>query len=320
VHTLQEVIESIPEPPALRRVEGDVLDGRQHVPCAVQEGAGWTQLLRDEAIDDDSIPEERNGCPIPERSSVPESQCDVEPGRLQENAGKLAEQVPGVHISPGAFALVAMAATFGAATRAPFASIVFLFELTRDYNAILPLMLATVVADLVAGALMRDSIMTEKLTRRGLRVPSDYHADALLTTSVGAVMTPKVEVVPVNAPIADVAARFRADGHGAYPVVDGDGRCVGIVARGDLLREGDWTDESPVGDVAARDVVSVSSTDAVSEALERMLEEQIEHLPVIDSGQLVGMCTRTDVMRARRSQWSQEQAEPGWRPRRRRPQ
>ena len=234
--------------------------------------------------------------------------------------GKLAEQVPGVHISPGAFALVAMAATFGAATRAPFASIVFLFELTRDYNAILPLMLATVVADLVAGALMRDSIMTEKLTRRGLRVPSDYHADALLTTSVEAVMTSKVDVVPVNAPIADVAARFRADGHGAYPVVDGDGRCVGIVARGDLLREGDWTDESPVGDVAARDVVSVSSTDAVSEALERMLEEQIEHLPVIDSGQLVGMCTRTDVMRARRSQWSQEQAEPGWRPRRRRPQ
>src|SRR5437763_4804623 len=86
---------------------------------------------------------------------------------------KLVEQVPGIHISPGAFALVAMAATFGAATRAPFASIVFLFELTRDYNAILPLMLATVVADLVAGALMRDSIMTEHPTRPGLRLPSD---------------------------------------------------------------------------------------------------------------------------------------------------
>ena len=231
---------------------------------------------------------------------------------------KLVEQVPGIHISPGAFALVAMAATFGAATRAPFASIVFLFELTRDYNAILPLMLATVVADLVAGALMRDSIMTEKLTRRGLRVPSDYTADALLTTSVGAVMTRDVDVVPLDATVADVAARFRADGHGAYPVVDGDDRCVGIVARGDLLREGDWTDASPVSEVAARDVVSVSSTDAVSDALQKMLEEQIEHLPVIDGDKLVGICTRTDVMRVRRTLWAHERLEPGWRPRFRR--
>ena len=62
----------------------------------------------------------------------------------------LARAFPGLGISPGAFALVAMAATFGAAARAPFAAIVFLFELTRDYNAILPLMLATVLADLLA--------------------------------------------------------------------------------------------------------------------------------------------------------------------------
>jgi hypothetical protein len=98
-------------------------------------------------------------------------------------AGHLAQSLPGVHGSPGAFALVAMAATFGAATRATFTAIVFLFELTRDYNSILPLMLATVLAVLVASFLSRDSIMTEKLTRRGLRVPSDY-LRRLRTTSV----------------------------------------------------------------------------------------------------------------------------------------
>src|ERR1700730_9727896 len=103
--------------------------------------------------------------------------------------GRLVEHVPGVPLSPGGFALVAMAATFGAATGAPFASIVFLFELTRDYNAILPLMLSTVMAVMVTSTVMRDSIMTEKLTRRGLRVPSDYHDDILRTTSVGEVMT-----------------------------------------------------------------------------------------------------------------------------------
>src|SRR5207253_7640157 len=87
--------------------------------------------------------------------------------------GHAAAHIPGANVSPSTFALVAMAATFGASTRATFASIVFIFELTRDYNAILPLMLATVLASLIAATLMRDSIMTEKLTRRGLRVPSD---------------------------------------------------------------------------------------------------------------------------------------------------
>ncbi|HSS08878.1 MAG TPA: chloride channel protein [Acidimicrobiales bacterium] len=232
--------------------------------------------------------------------------------------GGLASHVPGVHLSPGALALVAMAATFGAATRATFASIVFLFELTRDYNAILPLMLATVIATLVAHTMMRDSIMTEKLTRRGLRVPADYHADIMRTTLVAEVMTTDVETVHVSTSLGQVAKRFQANGHGAYPVVDDDGRCVGIIARGDLLRDGSWTEDSPVGDAASRDVVSVTSIDPVIDALEKMLEEQIEHLPVIDGPRLVGICTRTDILRARRTQWGHEQVEPGWRPRPRR--
>jgi H+/Cl- antiporter ClcA len=228
--------------------------------------------------------------------------------------GRLAAGVPGVHASPGAFALVAMAATFGAATRAPFASIVFLFELTRDYQSILPLMLATVIAHLVATTLGRDSIMTEKLSRRGLRVPSEYHADLLRTTSVREVMTTDVETAHADTTVGELAKRFQAGGHGAYPIVDGEGRCVGVIARGDLLRNA-WPDDTPVGSVSTDDVISVTSSDPVVDALERMLEEQIEHLPVIDGWRLVGICTRTDVMRARRPQFAGERAEPGWRPR-----
>ena len=58
--------------------------------------------------------------------------------------------------------------------------------------------------------------------------------------------------------------------------------------------------------------MSVASTDTVSDALERMLEEDVEHLPVIDDGRLVGICTRTDIMRARRTQLAHEHTEPGW--------
>ena len=78
---------------------------------------------------------------------------------------------------PGAFALVAMAATFGAATRAPFAAIVFVFELTRDYNAILPLMVRHGARrDRSPARCCQHSLMTEKLARRGItraqRVPA----------------------------------------------------------------------------------------------------------------------------------------------------
>ncbi len=86
--------------------------------------------------------------------------------------------VPSAHLSPGAFALVAMGAVFGAASRATFTFIIFAFEITRDYNSVLPLMLVSVIADGIAMLLMpHASIMTEKLRRRGLRIHHDYEAD-----------------------------------------------------------------------------------------------------------------------------------------------
>src|SRR5437899_7551459 len=83
----------------------------------------------------------------------------------------------GANLSAGAFALVAMGAVFGAASRATFAFIIFAFEITRDYNSVLPLMLVCVIADGVAMLLMpKASIMTEKLARRGLHIHQDYEA------------------------------------------------------------------------------------------------------------------------------------------------
>jgi H+/Cl- antiporter ClcA len=222
---------------------------------------------------------------------------------------------PHLRAGPGAFALVAMAATFGAATRATFTSIVFVFELTRDYQVILPLMLATVVADLLAGALLHDSIMTEKLTRRGLKVHMDYEVDVLRTLRVRDLMTRDVETLPATATVAEAREALANGNHNAYPIVDGDGRCVGIVARGDLLRIGNVDGESLLAH-ASREVVSVAPDDPAFSALEHIVEEGIEHIPVLDGGRLVGVCTRTDILRARQRQLELERFQPGWRPHR----
>jgi H+/Cl- antiporter ClcA len=80
----------------------------------------------------------------------------------------------GIDVSSTAIVLVAMAATFGGATRASFTAIVFAFELTRDYDAILPLIVAVVIAHLVGEFLLDHGLMTEKLHRRGLEVPRAY--------------------------------------------------------------------------------------------------------------------------------------------------
>jgi H+/Cl- antiporter ClcA len=225
---------------------------------------------------------------------------------------------PSAHINAGAFALVAMAATFGAATRATFTSIVFLFELTRDYEIILPLMLATVIADLVAGSLLRESLMTEKLARRGLRVSRDYHADPLRTTLVREIMTRDPETLPVDATVGDARQLLSAGRHGAFPLVDESGGCRGMVSRSDLLLD-DTGDDEPVTSIASEDVVAVSPDDTALMALKLILEEEVDHLPVLEDDRVIGICTRTDIVRSRTRQFEHERAQRGWRPRFRSP-
>jgi CBS-domain-containing membrane protein len=173
-------------------------------------------------------------------------------------------------------------------------------------------MLAAVVADLVAAALLRESLMTEKLARRGLRVQTEYEVDVLRTTSVREVMTAAVETLPAGATVGDARRRLAAGPHSAYPIVDAEGRCTGIVARGDLLQR-PAEDAAPIAAVASRDVVTVRPDDPVLAALRRMLEEGVEHVPVTQpDGKLLGICTRTDVLRARRRQLESEQPQRGW--------
>ncbi|HEX2118170.1 MAG TPA: CBS domain-containing protein [Acidimicrobiales bacterium] len=208
--------------------------------------------------------------------------------------------LPGPQIALGAFAVVAMAATFGAATRATFTSIVFVFELTRDYDVILPLMMATVIADLVYSALNDDSLMTEKLRRRGLLVGRHYGVDPFTTAAVAQVMTAEVVTLDAIATLGDARARFAEGGHGAYPVVDGR-TLVGIVTRGDVLRA-DAADGEPLLDHCSRDVVTVRTTDRAHAVLRVIVDEDVEHVPVVEDGVLVGICTRTDLLKVRRAQ------------------
>jgi CBS domain-containing protein len=118
---------------------------------------------------------------------------------------------------------------------------------------------------------------------------------------------------PPGSTIDEALHTLNGSAHSAYPLVDAEHRCVGIVSRRDLL-DPDARADAPVLEIASTDVVSVSPGDTLSTALERILDEDIEHLPVVDpANRVLGICTRTDILRARKRDRDAEQTQPGWR-------
>jgi H+/Cl- antiporter ClcA len=231
---------------------------------------------------------------------------------------------PGAHLSPGAFALVAMGAVFGAASRAAFAFIIFAFEITRDYNSVLPLMLVAVIADGVAMLFMpTSSIMTEKLARRGLRVHQDYEADVLTQATVGETMERDAPVVPADTKVVELAERIaRHDSavarHEALLIVDDAGRLAGIITRGDILRalDKDSSGAETVQGAGRTHLVVTYPDELVSEAAAKLLRFDIGRMPVVereDERKVVGYWGRAAVLAARLLRFQDEHVrERGW--------
>jgi CIC family chloride channel protein len=231
---------------------------------------------------------------------------------------------PAAHLSPGAFALVAMGAVFGAASRAAFAFIIFAFEITRDYNSVLPLMLVTVIADGVAMLFMpTSSIMTEKLARRGLRVHQDYEADALTQTTVGETMEKDAPVISVNTKVGELAERIARHDPAvvrrqALLIVDEADKLVGIITRGDVLRalDKDSSGAMTVEEAGKTHLVVTYPDELVSEAAAKLLRFDIGRLPVVeraDERKVVGYLGRSAILAARLLRFNDEHVrERGW--------
>jgi chloride channel protein, CIC family len=229
--------------------------------------------------------------------------------------------LPSAHLSPGAFALVAMAAVFGAASRATFAFIVFAFEITRDYNAILPLMLGCVIADLIALRYLKTSIMTEKLARRGLHVPGEFEANVLHTVRVSEVMRTDVQPIAADTTVADLAARVGRNENSlsqGLPIVDKDGCLAGVITQGDVLRslETDPEGRRTALEAGTAEPIVAYPDEFVHDALHRMVSRNVGRLPVVsrkDPRRMVGYFDRSNLLNAWRQQIEEEGVqEHGW--------
>jgi CIC family chloride channel protein len=204
--------------------------------------------------------------------------------------------------SSAAYALVGMGALLGGATHAPITSILMLFELTGDYAIILPMMLATTVSTVTARAVMRDSIYSMKLRRKGLRLLGGREETVMTTFRVREVMRPDVPTVAANTPLPDVVGRFLGAPITALYVVDGQQRLEGGISLHDikeLLPERSLDELVVARDLMVSNVPTVLADDRLGDCMQRFAETGSDSLPVLSDPRTrrpVGLITRHDLV------------------------
>jgi CIC family chloride channel protein len=208
--------------------------------------------------------------------------------------------------APGFWALLGMAAMLGGTMRAPLTGAIFAVELTGDVRMLAPLLAAAAAAYAVTVLLLKRSILTEKIARRGQHISREYAVDPHELTRVSEVMVRNVDVLADDLSIPEAIAVLASGRHRIYPVVDAVGRPIGLVSRADALLwqvEGGHDSERLGGRVSDASLPIVHPDDVTAQAVNVMLATGQGRLPVIDrqSGVLVGLVTRKDLLQVRQA-------------------
>jgi len=204
----------------------------------------------------------------------------------------------------------------GGTMRSPFAAMIFALEVTHDLNVLPALMVGCIAAEAVTVLLMRRSILTEKVARRGHHIAYEYSVDPLESVRVGEVMDRNAPTILATMTVGELSERIaRGDPdlarRQATPVVDAPGRLVGMMTRGDLLRA---LGQSPDGsltvlEACSRNLILAYPDEILRDAVVKMLNNDIGRLPVVsrdDPQQLLGYLGRTCVLEARSRKLKEE--------------
>ena len=219
-------------------------------------------------------------------------------GTLLGVAGQ--QLLPSLGIDLRAAALVGMAALFAGASRALLASVVFAFETTGQQIGLLPLLAGCTVSFVISSYFMRNTIMTEKIARRGVLVPSEYGADYLESVHAKQFTNRKLVTVGAYDRVSDLLEKMRAGvcTHQGYPVIDEAGLLVGVVTKRDLAKAENGFN---VCELISRDPVTVFEDQNLREVADLMTQENIGRVIVVSHDKKpLGIITRSDVIGSHR--------------------
>jgi CIC family chloride channel protein len=217
------------------------------------------------------------------------------------------------HQGPGFWPLIAMGAMLGGTMRSPLTGVIFSFELTSDYQSILPLLLACVTAHAFTVLTLKRSILTEKISRRGHHVSREYVVDPLEALAVEDVMRTNVTVLPAEATLAEMdhALNHKAGrGQRMYPVIDNGHNLAGVVTRSDLQRfmlsakdmKGVTPERVRLSDMVAHEPVVAYPDEPLRFVVNRMAATGLTGFPVLKRGagrELIGIVGLRDLLKAR---------------------
>ncbi len=211
----------------------------------------------------------------------------------------------------GFWPLVSMGAVLAGTMGAPFTAVLFALELTHDITVLLPLLIAAMLAHLTTVLLMKRSILTEKIARRGFHLSREYAVDPLEIIFVREVMRAKIAALPAGATIDDIRNVLIREpagrGQHLYPVVDGEKSIKGVITR-KQFRELTGSDDrgATLGEMLKRPVVAYPD-EPLRVVVVRMAESGFTRMPVVDhNGRLLGMISLQDLLEARVRSVSEE--------------
>ncbi|MBW4680951.1 MAG: chloride channel protein [Microcoleus vaginatus WJT46-NPBG5] len=214
---------------------------------------------------------------------------------------------------PTTYALAGMGAFFCAVCRAPITAVVIVFEITTDFKLVLPLMIGSVVAYLVAEKVEKESLYDRLLEFNGINLKKEKPADGILAElSASDVMQGRVETLSSQISLDEVMQAFSRSHHRGFPVVD-NGKLVGIVTQTDLANTGkrQLPANTPLNEFMTPQPVTVRPADTLSEVLYRLNRYNLSRLPVTEGRKLVGIITRSDIIRAESDKLIGEKAQVG---------
>lgn len=197
------------------------------------------------------------------------------------------------------YALAGMGTFFSAVAKVPITGIVIVFEMTTDFNLVLPLMIGSVIAYLVADVLSKTSLYNQLLEWNGVPAKKETPEDNFLTQLTAAeVMQRRVETLSGQLTLDEAVQAFSRSHHRGFPVVN-EGALIGIVTQTDLakIQSRQLAGDTPLSEIMTPDPVTVRLTDNLSEVLYRLDRYKLSRLPVTDGRKLVGIITRSDIIR-----------------------
>jgi CBS domain-containing protein len=224
----------------------------------------------------------------------------------------IGQYLPG---DPGFWAMIGMAGVMSGTMRAPMTGALFAAELTNHLSALPETIAAGSAAYAISVLIMKRSILTEKIARRGKHILREYTVDALEFLLAGQLMTRNPTTLPASMSIPDVL-RFFADEaqHRSFPVVDGEGRLFGLVSRTDALRwQVEQKEEGSLGDLLSDASTLVAYPDTPCGAVaDMMVESGTGRVPIVDaqSRRVIGIISRQDLLKVRSTQMRGEEVRP----------